>query len=75
MAVIFGKMRLSPKKKKVVTKKKKVVTKKKKVVTKSSKCKEWKNNPLVNPTTGRKIKLNGPTYKKLAKECGSPDIK
>ena len=75
LAVIFGKMRLSPKKKKVVTKKKKVVTKKKKVVTKSSKCKEWKNNPLVNPTTGRKIKLNGPTYKKLAKECGSPDIK
>ena len=35
----------------------------------SNVCKDWKKNPLVNPETGRKIKKNGPTYKKLKKKC------
>lgn len=33
-------------------------------------CNAWKANPLVNPRTNRVIKVGGPTYKKLAKECG-----
>jgi hypothetical protein len=32
-------------------------------------CKEWKKKSNVNPRTGRQIKENGPTYKKLQKEC------
>jgi serine/threonine protein kinase len=34
-----------------------------------SRCKKWKQSPDVNPTSGRKIKINGPTYKKLRAEC------
>src|SRR5579864_908692 len=33
-------------------------------------CEKWLNNQLVNPVTGRSIKLNGPTYNKLVKMCG-----
>lgn len=32
-------------------------------------CSEWLKNPLINPKTGRAIKRDGPTYKKLQKEC------
>lgn len=31
------------------------------------KYQEWKTNPLVNPETGRKIKENGPTFKRIKK--------
>lgn len=34
-----------------------------------TRCKDWLANKLVNPDTGRKIKQDGPTYKKLEKEC------
>ena len=34
-------------------------------------CEAWLANPLVNPRTGRAIKVNGPTYKALQKECHS----
>lgn len=37
----------------------------------SPKCLKWHNNPSVNPTTDRKIKIGGPTYQKLKEECGS----
>jgi hypothetical protein len=33
-------------------------------------CEEWWKNPTVNPRTNRKIKIDGPTYKILLKECG-----
>ena len=62
-----------PSKKKMSVKKvsvKKASVKKVSVKKVSEKCKEWKKTPLRNPTTGRKIKLNGPTYRKLLKECG-----
>lgn len=39
----------------------------------SPKCLKWRNNPTVNPTTDRKIKIGGPTYQKLEEECGPPD--
>jgi serine/threonine protein kinase len=32
-------------------------------------CEEWHNKPDVNPRTDRKIKLLGPVYNKLKKEC------
>ena len=35
----------------------------------SKHCKEFKKNPLINPETGRAIKKDGPTYKKLMKMC------
>lgn len=38
----------------------------------SNKCNLWHSQPLVNPLTNRTIKKNGPTYKKLLKECGPP---
>jgi len=38
-------------------------------VEKRSDCNDWKKNPLKNPKTNRKIKLNGPTYKKFQKMC------
>jgi serine/threonine protein kinase len=38
----------------------------------SPKCLKWRNNPTVNPTTDRKIKIGGPTYQKLEEECGPP---
>lgn len=34
-------------------------------------CEKWLLNPLINPVSNRKIKLNGPTYKKLEKQCKS----
>lgn len=37
----------------------------------SPKCLKWRNNPGVNPTTNRKINIDGPTYQKLEKECGT----
>src|SRR5579864_531325 len=32
-------------------------------------CESWLRNPLINPKTGRQIKLDGPTYRKIEKEC------
>lgn len=32
-------------------------------------CEEWIRNPTINPLTNRKIKVNGPTYKKFEKDC------
>jgi len=32
-------------------------------------CKKFKENSSRNPLTNRKIKINGPTYKKLNKQC------
>jgi DNA polymerase beta len=32
-------------------------------------CDEWLKNPLVNPATGRKIKQDGPTFRKIQLEC------
>jgi len=32
-------------------------------------CKDFLKNDSINPRTGYKIKKNGPTYKKLLKEC------
>jgi len=36
-----------------------------------SKCSKWLANRKVNPDTGRKIKVGGPTYKKWEKRCKS----
>jgi hypothetical protein len=33
------------------------------------KCQEWKKNPEINPETGKKLKINGPTYKRIEKQC------
>ena len=35
-------------------------------------CQEFLRNPTINPDTGRKIKIGGPTYLQLVKECGEP---
>jgi hypothetical protein len=35
-------------------------------------CSEWRNNPLVNPLTGRSIVANGPTYNRFLELCGNP---
>lgn len=32
-------------------------------------CDDWKQEPYRNPLTGRKIAVNGPTYRKIAAEC------
>lgn len=32
-------------------------------------CRQFAKNPNVNPKTGKKIAINGPTFKKLMKEC------
>lgn len=32
-------------------------------------CKQWSKNKSINPSTNRKIKLDGPTYKKIQKIC------
>ena len=32
-------------------------------------CDQWNKNPLINPRSGRRIKLNGPTYAELEREC------
>lgn len=36
-------------------------------------CKQFLNNPRINPRTGRQILPTGQVYKKLVKECGEPD--
>jgi len=41
----------------------------KKILDDPSLCKRWEENRLVNPVTGRKIKKDGPTYKKLMLQC------
>src|SRR5579864_9243275 len=33
-------------------------------------CDEWRKSPKINPRTNRAIKLHGPTYLKLERECG-----
>ena len=33
-------------------------------------CDKWFENPRRNPETGRAIKANGPTFRRLEKECG-----
>ena len=38
----------------------------------SNLCDEWRNNPLVNPSTNRYIKRDGPVYHKLEHKCGQP---
>lgn len=35
-------------------------------------CQQFLTNPTVNPRTGRKIQIGGPTYRELVKECGQP---
>lgn len=35
----------------------------------SNVCEKWSMNRTKNPRTGRTIKVNGPTYKKLLEEC------
>ena len=35
-------------------------------------CEEWLLNRTVNPRSGRKIKVGGPTYRQLEKECSNP---
>jgi hypothetical protein len=37
-------------------------------------CEEWMNMPQKNPRTHRSIKLNGPMYLKLLKECGEKPL-
>jgi hypothetical protein len=32
-------------------------------------CRRWLENPAINPRTGRRITLNGPTYRQLQAEC------
>lgn len=54
------------KKKKCISKNSKKSNKK---LSKNNICKQFKNNPAINPITNRKIKINGPTYKKLLKQC------
>ena len=39
------------------------------VVVSKADCKKWFDNQLINPKTGRKIKLDGPTYLNLKKKC------
>jgi serine/threonine protein kinase len=34
-----------------------------------SDCDKWKKNKTTNPKTGRTIKIDGPTFKKIQKEC------
>jgi hypothetical protein len=34
-------------------------------------CDEWFKNKNKNPRTNRTIKINGPVYKQLEKECGT----
>jgi len=34
--------------------------------------KQWRSDPSVNPRTGRRIQHNGPTFRALVRELGSP---
>ena len=38
-------------------------------ITKKDICDKWSINKSINPETMRKIKENGPVYKKLEKLC------
>jgi hypothetical protein len=38
-------------------------------------CMKWIMKKSINPITGRKIKIGGPTYQKIEKECIKQDIK
>lgn len=38
-------------------------------------CDRWRADPQKNPLTGRKIAADGPTYKKISKECAPPASK
>lgn len=40
-------------------------------------CEKWRKEPLINPLTNRRILVNGPTYKKLERNCKpkSPQVK
>lgn len=40
-----------------------------------AKCDQFKRNDKINPITGKKIKKNGPTYKRLLRACGSETSK
>jgi len=33
-------------------------------------CERWRNNPLINPITGEKIKMHGKMYEHFVNECG-----
>lgn len=33
------------------------------------KCQEWRKNPGINPETGRKLALDGPTWRSIEKKC------
>lgn len=33
------------------------------------KCQEWRQNKSINPDTGNKIKIGGPTFKMVEKQC------
>ena len=37
-------------------------------------CSEFHTNPSINPRSGRRIEIGGPTYKALVKQCGPPNI-
>lgn len=42
------------------------------------KCQEWRRHPDINPETGRKITINGPTYNRIQQQCRliqEPEIK
>ena len=57
-------------------KKKKVKkVKKKSLLYTKEECNQWNNNKNKNPKTNRKIKVNGPTYKKIEKQCVKYHIK
>jgi hypothetical protein len=38
-------------------------------VTETEMCKQWLSDRNTNPMTGRKIKTDGPVYKKISKQC------
>jgi hypothetical protein len=38
-------------------------------MSKEEQCLKWLKNKSINPKTGRKIKVGGPTYKKLEQQC------
>lgn len=67
------KVKLSPQiRQKITTLKKKISPTKKSPTFKINKG-NFYSNPQVNPETNRKIKINGPTYKKLVTKYGPPN--
>lgn len=77
------KVKLSPQIRQKITTLKKKISPTKKSPTKRSPIKKsptfkinkgnFYSNPQVNPETNRKIKINGPTYKKLVTKYGPPN--